>query len=154
MVNRIDRNLLQFFWDLGEIPSHAVKLSHRLYRSPYHINPNLVTRIKRYAEEYNIDGDSLVFEQESTPSFYWSEICALLLQVEGWKDHQSARYSRFLRDHETELEEIKAEFATFSTRIASHSKRTDAFNDFADCKSLPNGFSTIILFQPLPLPSA
>ena len=125
VVNRIDRNLLQFFWDLGEIPSHAVKLSHRLYRSPYHINPNLVTRIKRYAEEYNIDGDSLVFEQESTPSFYWSEICALLLQVEGWKDHQSARYSRFLRDHETELEEIKAEFATFSTRIASHSKRTE-----------------------------
>ena len=125
VISRIDRNLLQFFWDLGEIPSHAVKLSHRLYRSPYHVNPNLVSRIERYAEEYNIERDSLVFEQESTPSFYWSETCALLLQIEDWKDHQSVRYARFLKNHETDLEEIKAEFATFSTRIASHNKRVD-----------------------------
>lgn len=130
VLNRIDRNILQYFWDLGEIPGHAVKLSHRLFRSSYHVHPALRSRIKKCAEECNIEvSDLLLFEDRTSPAFVWVKCCALVLQIERWEERGNPKYKRFLGKQLAEFEDIKAELATLGTRISYFGKRLASSNE-------------------------
>jgi tellurite resistance protein len=125
LISRFDKNILYFFWSLGEIPSHVLKLAARLNRSNFYIHPAREDEIKEYARRYDINTGVLVFSQEDSPVFLWTKACSLILKIEGWKNHENQRYRRCLADYENQFEEIKGEFGAFGSRLSSYEKRLE-----------------------------
>lgn len=125
LLRRLDRRLLQFFWDLGEIPAHAVKLAHRMYRSRFTVHPARLPEIGQHAKKYGIDTAGLDLANRNTLIFVWAILCSLILEIQHWNEGTNPHYKRFLEHRAAEFEEIEAEFAHFSSRVASHYRHLD-----------------------------
>lgn len=125
VLKRIDRKLLQVFWDLAEIPGHAVKLAHRMYRAPYHIFPMKFGDMERDAKAYDIpvSRDELT-DDHASPAFAWATAWSLLSEVRHWHEGGS-RYHRFIQDRESEYEALSMQFTTLSSRIAAYYRRLE-----------------------------
>ncbi len=117
-----DKNLLQFFWDLGRIPGHILKQRDWFKRAAYHIHPALVNEISHYAHLQGIEEKDLLFEQTQNINYYWTRLCALFQRVDQWQSAENQRYARFYREQKDEFEALKNEFTIHSAQIASFQK--------------------------------
>ncbi|MFE8071557.1 TerB family tellurite resistance protein [Marinobacteraceae bacterium S3BR75-40.1] len=123
LLKKGDQRLLQIFWDLAEIPGHAVKLAHRMYRAPYHIFPNKYDELEREAKYYDIHFHQEGFSDHSSPAFAWARACSLLLEIKQWHTPYDIRYQRFIQNREGEYEALKMQFSTLSARVAAYYRR-------------------------------
>lgn len=125
LLKSVDQHLLRLFWDLAEIPGHAVKLAHRMYRAPYYIHPAKYDEIVREAKTYDIELPPGSLKDHSSPAYAWARLCSLLLDIRHWHESQNHRYQRFFLSREQEIEELMMGFATYSSRIAAYYRRLD-----------------------------
>lgn len=125
MLKKGDQRLLQVFWDLAEIPGHAVKLAHRMYRAPYHIFPNKYSEIEREARAFDIRFGHEGFGDHRSPAFAWATACSLLMELKNWHSAEDQRYQRFILSRESDYEALKMQFATLSARLAAYYRRVD-----------------------------
>ncbi|WP_375176407.1 hypothetical protein [Marinobacter mobilis] len=125
ILKSIDRHLLRLFWDLAEIPGHAVKLAHRMYRAPYYVHPAKAAHIEWEARTYNIELPERFLKDHGAPAYAWARLCSLLLDVRQWHDAHDYRYQRFFKSRESEIEELLVGFATYSSRIAAYYRRLE-----------------------------
>lgn len=125
MLKKADQRLLQIFWDLAEIPGHAVKLAHRMYRAPYHIFPTKYDQLDREAKYYDIHIKKECFDDHASPAFAWATACSLLMEIKHWQSAHDVRYQRFIQARESEYETLKMQFATMSARVSAYYRRVD-----------------------------
>ncbi|SFM36840.1 tellurite resistance TerB family protein [Marinobacter zhejiangensis] len=125
VLKSADRHLLRLFWDLAEIPGHAVKLAHRMYRAPYYIHPAKTDSIEWEAKTYDIELPERFLKDRGAPAYAWARLCSLLMDVRQWHDAQDTRYQRFFKSCETEIEELLMGYATYSSRISAYYRRLD-----------------------------
>lgn len=125
VLKKVDRKLLQLFWDLAEIPGHAVKLAHRMYRAPYHIFPMKFDEMERDAKAFDIPASrGELIDDHASPVFAWATAWSLLNEVRHWHEG-SSRYHRFIQERESEYEALSMQFTTLSSRIAAYYRRLD-----------------------------
>lgn len=125
LLKSVDQRLLRLFWDLAEIPGHAVKLAHRMYRAPYYIHPAKYDDLEREAKTYDIELPESSLKDHSSPAYAWARLCSLLLDVRHWHESPDHRYQRFFLSREQEIEELMMGFATYSSRTAAYYRRLD-----------------------------
>ncbi|QSP94801.1 tellurite resistance TerB family protein [Marinobacter salinisoli] len=123
MLKKVDQRLLQIFWDLAEIPGHAVKLAHRMYRAPYYIFPTKHEDIERKARSFDIQLNEDDLKDRRSPAFTWAAIYSLLLEIKGWHSDDKPRYQRFILSRESDYEALRMHFATLSARLAAYYRR-------------------------------
>ena len=125
VLKKVDHKLLQIFWDLAEIPGHAVKLAHRMYRAPYHIFPMKFNEMERDAKAFDIPANrSELTDDHASPAFAWATVWSLINEVRHWHEG-SSRYHRFIQDRESEYEALSMEFTTLSSRVAAYYRRLE-----------------------------
>ncbi len=122
-LSTIDKRLLRFFWDLGQIPSYIIKQREWLRRAAFNIAPTLHNEIIDWATAQDIEKNDIRFEQEDSLNYEWARLCTLFIRVSQWQDLQQGKYARFLQHHDTQFETLKTEFVAFSTRAGNYFKR-------------------------------
>ncbi|MCR8914895.1 hypothetical protein FDP08_17120 [Marinobacter panjinensis] len=125
VLKKVDHKLLQIFWDLAEIPGHAVKLAHQMYRAPYHIFPMKFDEMERDAKAFDIPANrGELTDDHASPAFAWATAWSLINEVRHWHEGRS-RYHRFIQEREGEYEALSMEFTTLSSRIAAYYRRLE-----------------------------
>lgn len=107
---RLDKALLNWFWDRGNIPTHIANLAATMRRSPFGFAPDRKVFIKQYCEDHAIDCGSINIEDSHSLDFRWARAYVLFKQLDEWKDdsgaNTSGRLRRFLKKESDELKAI------------------------------------------------
>ncbi len=124
-LSRLDTALLNKFWERGHIPTHVNKMAAAMRRAPFNFSPGQLARLQKKATALDIDFDQLALNQGVNLDYRWARINALLDSIVDWKEEDSVRLTRFLREHEStfiqlqeRLEEINRDFKELKAATA------------------------------------
>jgi tellurite resistance protein len=124
-LSKFDTALLNKFWERGHIPTHVNKMAAAMRRAPFNFSPGQISRLQKKTLSMNTEFDQLELDQGINLDFRWARINALLDSIADWKDEDSIRLLRFLRENETtfnhlheRLEEINRDFCELKTASA------------------------------------
>ena len=124
-LSKFDSALLNKFWERGHIPTHVNKMAAAMRRAPFNFSPGQIARLHKKAATLDIDFERLALNQGVNLDFRWARINALLDSIADWRDEDSIRLLRFLREHDTDfnalqerLDEINRDFSELKSASA------------------------------------
>ena len=119
-IQKVDRWLLQRFWDLGHIPEYVFRQSERLQSTPLEISSDANKEIVQLARLHNIPVECLKFESDTSIEYSWVKLAHLVLQLKKWLANRGSKYERFINQNISDYRALQNDFKEVSYRVAAY----------------------------------
>lgn len=126
-LSALDKRILEFFWDKGQMPVSIANQAERLCRADYHIPAHLKKEIESQAKDLGIRPSDLEFNPTEHANYRWTKLCSIILSIEALYAEKSSNYAHYLKGNREEFEDIRAGFIALSAHAANFFRRWRLF---------------------------